>query len=287
MKTILFCIMLWTGLSLPGLAQTAYPKQVIANSQIRMLPRSANGRDYQLYVELPASYQSQPDRHYPVLYVCDGHRDSTLLYGLYGNLIYDEAVPEFIIVGLSYAGDKPDYGILRRIDYTPVPEEGDAEGHISGHAREFLEVVQKEIIPFIEREYRVDAAYRVLAGGSLGGLFALYAMLERPGLFQAYIASSPAVDWAGGWLLRREFEYAARRKDLPARLFVSGASEEWPQFLKAIQVFNEQIQSRHYTGLRYKWRLVEGERHAGTKAESYNRGVRFAFAPLAPKPSEK
>jgi hypothetical protein len=32
----------------------------------------------------------------------------------------------------------------------------------------------------------------------------------------------------------------------------------------------------------YSFRLIEGERHAGTKAESYNRGVRFAFAPLAP-----
>jgi hypothetical protein len=30
--------------------------------------------------------------------------------------------------------------------------------------------------------------------------------------------------------------------------------------------------------------LVDGERHSGTKAESYNRGVRFAFAPLAPQP---
>jgi hypothetical protein len=31
--------------------------------------------------------------------------------------------------------------------------------------------------------------------------------------------------------------------------------------------------------------MVEGERHAGTKAESYNRGLRFAFAPIAPQPT--
>lgn len=268
-------------------ALVAQAPHVIPNTQIRVLPRSTNGRNYQLYVALPSSYQSQPQRRYPVIYICDGYWDFTLLNGFYGNLIYDQAVPEFVIVGFGYAGEKPDYDTLRRTDYTPVPGENDPQGKTSGHAKEFLQVVEKEFIPFIEREYRVDPAYRVLGGSSLGGLFTLFAMLERPGLFQAYIAPSPAVDWGGDWLFRRESEYFLKRKDLSARLFMSGAGEEWPEFLKAIQAFNDQLQSRHYSGLKYKWRLVDGERHAGTKAESYSRGIRFAFAPLAPKPSEK
>ena len=28
--------------------------------------------------------------------------------------------------------------------------------------------------------------------------------------------------------------------------------------------------------------MIDGEGHAGTKPESFNRGVRFAFAPRAP-----
>lgn len=55
---------------------------------------------------------------------------------------------------------------------------------------------------------------------------------------------------------------------------------EWPEFLQDIKRFHDQLQKRSYQGFTCQWRLIEGERHAGTKAESYNRGVRFAFAPL-------
>src|SRR5947208_15889667 len=103
-------------------------------------------------------------------------------------------------------------------------------------------------------------------------------MLERPALFKAYIAPSPSVDWAGNWLFRREAELAGKRKELSVRLFMSGAGAEQASFLAAIQRFNDQLQGRRYAGIHYQWRLVEGERHSGTKAESYNRGLRFAFA---------
>jgi predicted alpha/beta superfamily hydrolase len=271
-----------------GPAKPAVQPLVVADAQVRVLPRSANGRDYQIYVALPSSYGTQPARRYPVLYACDGYWDFNLLKGFYGNLVYDKAVPELIIVGLGYPGENPDYERLRRHDYTPVPDPGtDRDGKTTGHAGAFLGVLEKEIIPFVEREYRGDPAHRALAGSSLGGLFTLYAMLDRPGLFEAYIAPSPAADWAKDWLFRREAEFAAQHKDLPVRLFVSGAGQESPTFLAAIRRFSDQLQARRYPGLRYKWRLVDGERHAGTKAESYNRGVRFAFAPLAPNPSEK
>jgi hypothetical protein len=51
--------------------------------------------------------------------------------------------------------------------------------------------------------------------------------------------------------------------------------EESPGYLAQVRRFDERLQSRHYPGLRYKWRLVDGERHSGTKPESYNRAVRL------------
>ena len=172
-------------------APAAAPPHVIAHSQMRVLPRSANGRDYQLHVALPPSYDTQPGRRYPVLYICDGYWDFALIAGFHGGLVYDKAAPEIIIVGFGYPGANPDYGALRAYDYTPVPRPDDPKGKATGHAPEFLRVVETEVIPFIEREYRADPAFRVLGGSSLGGLLTLYAMLERPGLFQGYIAPSP------------------------------------------------------------------------------------------------
>lgn len=263
------------------------PKHTLGNSEIRDLPRDAKGREFRVLVGLPYSYGSSPTKRYPVLYLCDGYWDFTLVNGLYGNVLYDKAVPEFIIVGLSYTGDNPKYDSLRVHDYTPVPDPSDTKARATGHAKEFLATLRNRIIPFVEKEYRVDTTWRGIAGSSLGGLFALYTAFEAPGLFQGTIAPSPAVGWANGWLFQREAEFARAGKPLSTRLFLSTASEEWPDFTKAVRAFNDSLDAHKIPGLVKNWRIVEGERHAGTKAESYNRGVRFVFSPLAPEPSEK
>jgi hypothetical protein len=38
------------------------------------------------------------------------------------------------------------------------------------------------------------------------------------------------------------------------------------------------IHSRGYKGLKIETRIIEGERHAGTKPELFNRGLRFLFS---------
>jgi predicted alpha/beta superfamily hydrolase len=259
---------------------TAFPPHILPRTQVRPLARAGNGRDYQLYVALPPDYATSGKR-YPVLYICDGYWDFTLVNGFYGNLLYDRVAPDFIIVGFGYqnASTNAEFDELRRYDYTPAPDANDPKAERSGHAAEFLAVVEHEIIPFVETEYRVDPRWRVLSGNSLGGLFSLYAMFARPGLFQGHIAASPATPPA---LFELEAKFAATRARLPARLFMTGAEKESPDFLANVKRLNERLRSRHYEGFSYLWRIIDGEGHTGTKAESYNRGVRFAFEPLKP-----
>jgi predicted alpha/beta superfamily hydrolase len=253
------------------------------------VPRGDDGRDYVVYVALPASYDKEPARRYPVLYVCDGYWDEGLVRQIYWNELWDKVLPEVIIVGFGYSGENPDYDTLRRWDYTPVADpQIDGGPPNSGHAAEFLDAVEHRIIPLVEHEYRVDPSYRALAGSSLGGLFTLYAMLTRPELFQAYIAPSPAVGFGADWLFQYEAAFArdSRAKRLHARLFMSGAERERPAFLANVKRFDARLRGRAYPGLDYQFRVVDGESHAGTKAESYSRGIRFAFAPLAPAPAK-
>jgi hypothetical protein len=107
----------------------------------------------------------------------------------------------------------------------------------------------------------------------------LYAMLERPGLFQAYVASSPAVVWAGGWIFQREEAFVRAGTPLPASLFMTAGDAEWPGFVAGIRRFDGQLRAHPLPQLRYEFRLIDGEAHAGSKPEAYNRGLRFAFKP--------
>ena len=258
-----------------------YPPHVIANSELRVLPTNADGRTYQLSVHLPGSFRDQPGRRYPVLFVTDGYWDFPTIVTSYDNLAYDKVVPEFIVVGLGYAGENLDYGQLRNWELSPVKTGLLAFG--TGHADKFLVTLEHEIIPFIEREYRADPAYRVLAGSSLGGLFALYAMYTRPDLFQGYIAASPAVGAGGDWLLDYARAFGKSGRPIKARLYVTGAENESAGFLAGIRRYQQLLPELKHPELVYGTRIIDGERHAGEKAESYVRGMRFVFAPLAPE----
>ena len=65
---------------------------------------------------MPDSYAANPERRYPILYVTDGYWDYKLLKSIVGGLVYDQVIPEIILVGIGYPGDAPDYGRLRRWD---------------------------------------------------------------------------------------------------------------------------------------------------------------------------
>jgi predicted alpha/beta superfamily hydrolase len=176
---------------------------------------------------------------------------------------------------------------MRRWDLTPTPAvyPGAEMDGPSGHAGEFLSTIATEIIPLVERDYHADPTSRVLMGSSLGGLFTLYAMYARPGLFTAYVAASPAAQWANDWLLGFEDEFQRGGKHLTGRVFVTAAEDEVEMIREGAKRFDARMRTRDLTGMRYEFRLIEGERHAGTKAESYTRGLRFAFAPRAPDPT--
>jgi hypothetical protein len=257
-----------------------YPPHAIPGSELRVLPVDEDGRHYQLSIGLPASYAEETSRRHPVVYVTDGYWDFQKLDAIRGALVFDKLVPEFIIVAMGYAGEDLDYGRLRRWELSPVRLGDDPE---TGHAKEFLATIETEIIPFVEREYRVDPAHRVLAGASLGGLFTLYAMYSQPDLFSAWVAVTPAVVLNDSWLLGYEEEFAQAGGQLEGRLFVSMGENESPRFLAPILHYNSRVASRGYRELAYRFRIIDGERHAGMQLESYTRGLRFVFAPLAPE----
>lgn len=248
------------------------PRVTLPNSQIRTFQSAHTSRTYDLYISLPESYAGNTTRHYPVLYVLDGQWDFKLLDSISGGLLYDQFIPEIIIVGVTYNGDKPNYSVLRSLDYSPPAE---VMFWDYGEADKFLACLKEEIIPLIETNYRADSTNRTLMGSSLGGLFTLYSLLTEPELFSGYVSASPAVTFAGGVIFDLETEFAAQHKTLPVKLFVSVGEKE--QLNRSVKSFVEALNNSGYEELVLETRIIEGERHSGSKPESFNRGLRFIF----------
>jgi hypothetical protein len=108
-------------------------------------------------------------------------------------------------------------------------------------------------------------------------------MYSKPDLFSAWVAVTPAVAVNEGWLLGYEEKFAQAGGRLKGRLFASMGENENPGYLSAILRYNSRVASRRYPDLAYRFRIVDGERHAGMQLESYTRGLRFVLAPLAPE----
>lgn len=261
--------------------------------------------DFQIWVAQPiAGFTPFPPGPRQCLYVLDANlffgtavEMTRLMSQLYGEL------PPLVVVGIAYDTTEPAVqGELRARDFTPTADAGfEARletipnapkptlpaGRRLGRAPQFLDFLTKEVRPFIEKSYDVTQEGSALFGSSLGGLFVLHAMLERPSAFDAYISVSPAIWWDDGFLLRREAELAARRSDLDATLFMAvGSGEERPdipalapfKMVTNLRAFADRLSGRSYRSLDLATLVAEGESHTSVVPVALARGLRYLFA---------
>ncbi len=190
-----------------------YPKVKLETTIIREIQSDyVNGMKYDLFIDLPPNY-SDSTKIFPVVYLLDAYEIFGLQNQTYQQLIFMEEIPELILVGISYPnlGDFYTDGLreyldIRARDFLPTYLSHDeiVQKHGKGLARyaresgggqEFLSFIEKELIPFIESEYRTDVSKRGLFGFSFGGTFVTYAMFSKPGLFKNYFIGSPMLNW--------------------------------------------------------------------------------------------
>jgi predicted alpha/beta superfamily hydrolase len=159
---------------LPALAGDYFP-----------LDSRALGRRMHIFVRLPEKYAEKPGEKYPVVYLLDGDSLFPMLAPQHLFLHYDEGLPDAIVVGIAYGGFAPGVN-MRHVDFRPVLEDGSP----GGSAR-FLQFLEAELLPRVEKRWRANQDQRVLFGQSRGGSFAIYAAYERPRLFHGFVASNP------------------------------------------------------------------------------------------------
>lgn len=80
---------------------------------------------------------------------------------------------------------------------SPAPPSASSAERVrpSGGAEAFLDFIEQDVLAFISAHYPVDARWRTVFGHSLGGYFTLWAMTQRPDLFNCYAAISPSLWW--------------------------------------------------------------------------------------------
>lgn len=230
-----------------------------------------NNMEYSLLISLPNSYYENSSQKYPVLYILDGQWDFNLMVSLYHNLRFDQSIPDIIIVGVAYYGQHANYDSLRTVDMTPAKDHSAAG---TGGGDKFLDVLKKEIIPYVDDNFRTNRLERGISGTSLAGFYANYLMFKANDLFNGFIIVNPYLVWDNEVLFRIENEFSLKSNNLNARVYMtSGEFDISDVFLRMI----DQIQSRTYRGMDLDYTIQKGIGHTGSKHDGYSRGLIHLF----------
>lgn len=257
---------------------------VLKGTQVWTVPDPVSGRDYEVFVSLPASYQAQSNRRYPVLYVTDADYAFPIIRQIARRVnLNGPVIEEFILIGLSYSlGD--DGVVSRNRDYTPTPNgPSTARSAVHGQGPAYQAYLKTQVLPFVDQHFRADSKRRILLGHSYGGLLGAQIMFTEPSLFQAYILGSPSFWFDKRHIMKMEAEYARTHRDLPADVFMYIGEFEVPgpgprhtrdtDMVGDVRAMEAALKGRGYPSLRVRSVVLEDEDHLTVAPVGFTRAL--------------
>jgi enterochelin esterase family protein len=187
------------------------------------------------YVYLPAEYQKNPNKKYPVLYLQHGNAENEQGWSAQGhtgqildNLIAEGKAVPFIVV-MDYGQGQNIHLVGQYALPEPAPAQDGARRNNNTDA--FQVVLINDIIPMVEKEYRViaDAQHRAMAGLSMGGMQTRRITIANPTTF-AYVGQ-----FSGGTISVEDVQGAAGFQQTNKLVFMSSGSKENPRVMEAAE----------------------------------------------------
>ena len=227
----------------------------------------------ELFIHLPNTYHlSNAQLHYPVLYLLDGQRNFGHAVGTLDLLNQSNMAQEMIVVAIA--------NTHRSRDFTPTYDENYNEWGMSGGADNFLDFIEKELVPYINENYRANH-FKIISGHSLGGLLSVYALQSRPHLFQAHFAFSPSLWWQEQVIFDDAETFFSDTSELNNYLYINMGSEGG-HMLTSYQRYKELLNTHKRKGLSYNTDLDTTEGHNTTALAGHSLAYQNLYKSLQP-----
>jgi predicted alpha/beta superfamily hydrolase len=188
------------------------------------------GRPRRLRVLLPAGYETNPERRYPVLYLLDAQNlvQGGAGFGDWGlerslAILKERGRGEFIVVGIDHGEE------FRKSEFNPYAHRwlGRGEGEM------FVKAVIEGVKPFIDGEFRTrpEREYTGIGGSSLGGLLSYFAGVKAWPVFGKVLVFSPSL-----WVSPRTFSDAGQLSSAaPSQFYLFGGGRETKSMQSALE----------------------------------------------------
>jgi hypothetical protein len=148
-------------------------------------------------------------------------------------------------------------------------------GDATGGRDAFLAFITTELMPYINQKYRNNGK-NILFGHSIGGLFAMYALLKSPQSFTGYILADPSFWWNHNELQTMAREKLAALPDTAKFLFIAGRNGE-PFKTMGDTGMDSVLREQARPGLHWKSVAYTDETHNSMILRTLYDGLKFIY----------
>ncbi|MEM1134315.1 MAG: alpha/beta hydrolase-fold protein [Bacteroidota bacterium] len=220
----------------------------------------------EIWVKLPTGYDVEDTTKYPVVYLLDGSNNFLFTAGLLRQL-ESRSVPKSILVGIVNTN--------RSRDLTPAVSNSEKTNPSIGGADNFLKMLEKELIPFVQKNYRATH-FKTLIGHSFGGLFIIHTLATKPELFNAYLAISPSLWWDNQMVVNHFAERLKATPDMKGLLYLTMANERG-KMLGGMMKLMGVLETESPKNLRWDYKIHSQEHHGSVPIISTLEGFQFFY----------
>jgi predicted alpha/beta superfamily hydrolase len=247
---LLVCCVSASAQNLPG-------KRVALQSEILKEERI-------IQVLLPEGYRPGSQEKYDVMYLLDGDSNLQTIAAIQQFIQAHTGMPPVIMVAV--------FNTDRSRDLSPTRMAGVPS---TGGSDKFLAFLKAELVPYINKSYPVSGN-AILYGHSLGGLFAMYALLSEPQLFNYYLAVDPSFWWDDNYLNKLAVEKLSAASHAGKLLFVAGRDEAG---IKQMGITSMDTLLKEKAPKDFAWKIASypEEDHGSIRLKSVYDGLRYFY----------
>lgn len=265
----------------------AFAQPIARVENIKIQSKILN-QEREILIYTPVDYDWRTNEYFNVIYVFDSQNREFFDYTNSIISFLTDGNKSFIVVGItSPFNEELDYS--RNNDFLPKLETEDSKkryGKYSGNADNFLHFVETDVVSYVNSKYRT-LNQNIAVGHSLGASFILYSLLEKPNLFQNYIAISPNLAYDDNKLSKELIKFDFAKLKNSSFIYLSNANEGidyWKEWKPA----RENIYSFLKDSINNKTLTVEiaefsKNNHWNTFPPSLNNALEFYFKNIQAK----
>ena len=205
------------------------------------------GGSREITIGIPESYEKNPNKKYPLLVLLDGDYLFDPFYGALSYGSYWEDMPETIIIGISQNKNQERIDDCNFDDLEAIPSEKGAQ---------FFDFIGKELLPYIEKKYRV-APFRIIAGHGITAGYMNFFLYKDFSIFNAYISLSPELVPEMDTRIPERFSTLKQ----PLFYYQSTGSQDIKDILNAVQKLDININTASNPLINYSYDQFKGASH--------------------------